>query len=340
MEKDVKCFLGMDVSKLWVDITLLQVVDHHKQPAASERFDNTEAGIKALDKWLRKQQVPFDDSSLLVIENTGVYHRLIWQYCSSHGLPLHIGNATHIKYSFGIARGKNDKVDSQRLCSYALKNAAELKATPALNPVLLQLKDLMTARSRLLSQLNSIKQYLSELKLSNTREVHQLLEQAHTAALEGIKASLETVEEQIKQLIAQEPAIKHNYELLVSVPGIGHLSAVYIICCTNNFISKITGKQLACYAGVAPFGNTSGTSIRGRDKVHKMANKELKKLLHMGALSAIQHYEEFRTYYERKVKEGKHELSVLNAIRSKIALRAVAVINNQQPYVDNYKKAA
>jgi len=340
MEKDVKCFLGMDVSKLWVDITLLQVVDHHKQPAASERFDNTEAGIKALDKWLRKQQVPFDDSSLLVIENTGVYHRLIWQYCSSHGLPLHIGNATHIKYSFGIARGKNDKVDSQRLCSYALKNAAELKATPALNPVLLQLKDLMTARSRLLSQLNSIKQYLSELKLSNTREVHQLLEQAHTAALEGIKASLKTVEEQIKQLIAQEPAIKHNYELLVSVPGIGHLSAVYIICCTNNFISKITGKQLACYAGVAPFGNTSGTSIRGRDKVHKMANKELKKLLHMGALSAIQHYEEFRTYYERKVKEGKHELSVLNAIRSKIALRAVAVINNQQPYVDNYKKAA
>jgi hypothetical protein len=49
---------------------------------------------------------------------------------------------------------------------------------------------------------------------------------------------------------------------------------------------------------------------------------------------------EFRSYYERKVKEGKHELSVLNAIKSKIALRAVAVINNQQPHVDNYKKAA
>ena len=69
-----------------------------------------------------------------------------------------------------------------------------------------------------------------------------------------------------------------------------------------------------------------------------MANKELKKLLHMGALSAIKHYEEFRAYYERKVKEGKHELAVLNAIRSKIVLRAF--INNQQPYVDNYKKAA
>jgi transposase len=340
MKKDVKCFLGMDVSKSWVDITLMKVIDHQKQAATTERFDNSEAGMKAMDKWLKKQQVSFDDNSLLVIENTGVYHRLIWEYCSSHGLPLHIGNATHIKYSFGIARGKNDKLDSQRLCSYAFKNADELKATPVLNPVLLQLKDLMTARSRLLSQYNSIKQYLGELKLSNTKEVQQVLEQAHTAALEGIKTSLKTVAKQIRQLIAKDAAVQHNYELLVSVPGIGHLTAVYLICCTNNFICKITGKQLASYAGVAPFGNSSGTSVKGRDKVHKMANKDLKKLLSMGALSAIQHYEEFRAYYERKVKEGKHELAVLNAIKSKIVLRAVAVINNQQPYVDNYKKAA
>ena len=60
MKKDVKSFLGMDVSKLWVDITLMKVVDHQKQPATSERFDNNEAGIKALDKWLRKHQVPFN----------------------------------------------------------------------------------------------------------------------------------------------------------------------------------------------------------------------------------------------------------------------------------------
>jgi len=340
MKKDMKCYLGMDVSKLWVDITLLRLADHQKQPATSERFDNSEAGMKALDKWLRKQQVPFDDNSLLVVENTGVYHRLIWAYCSSHGLPLHIGNATHIKYSFGIARGKNDKLDSQRLCSYAYKNAEELKATPVLNPALLQLKDLMTARSRLLSQYNSIRQYLGELKLSNTKAVHQALEEVHAAALKGIRASLKTVEEQIHQLVQQQQAIKNNYDLLVSVPGIGHLTAVYIICCTNNFICKITGKQLASYAGVAPFGNSSGTSIKGRDKVHHMANKELKKLLHMGALSAIQHYEEFRAYNERKVKEGKHQLLVLNAIRSKIVLRAVAVINNQHKYVDNHKKAA
>jgi transposase len=340
MKKEMRFYLGMDVSKLWVDITVMCVLDHQKQPAVCERFDNTAAGMKALDKWLKKQQVSFDENSLLVIENTGVYHRLVWEYCSTHGLPLHIGNATHIKWSFGIVRGKNDKIDSQRLCAYAFKNADALKATPVLDPVFLKLKDFMTARSRLLAQKNSITSYLGEVKLSNSKETQSIMEQAHKAALEGINQSLKMVEKQIKELVNQKAAIKNNYELLLSVPGIGHLTAVYLICCTNNFISKITGKQLASYAGVAPFTNSSGTSIKGRNKVHKMANKDLKKLFHMGAISAITHYPEFRDYYERKVKEGKHEQSVINAVRSKIALRAVAVINKQEKYVDNYKEAA
>lgn len=340
MKKEVRFYLGMDVSKLWVDITLMCVVDHQKQPLVSERFDNNEAGMKALGKWLKKHNVSFNTNSLLVIENTGVYHRLVWAYCSKLGLPIHIGNATHIKYSFGIARGKNDKIDSQRLCAYSFKNADELKATPALNPVFIRLKDLMTSRSRLLAQQNSIKVYLKELKLSNSKEVQQIIEDAHKAALEGLKQSFQTVEQQIKQVIKEDQAIETNYKLLISVPGIGHLTAVYIICCTNNFICKITGKQLASYAGVAPFGNTSGTSIKGKDKVHKMANKDLKKLLHMGAISAITHYPEFKDYYERKVKEGKHALSAINAVRSKIVLRAVAVVNNQKAYVNKYKKAA
>src|SRR5690242_4143342 len=86
MKKQMKFYLGMDVSKLWIDITIMCVIDHHKQPTISERFDNTEAGLKLLDKWLSKHKVSFDENSLLVIENTGVYHRLIWEYCSEHGL--------------------------------------------------------------------------------------------------------------------------------------------------------------------------------------------------------------------------------------------------------------
>lgn len=340
MKKQTRFYMGIDVSKLWFDLSLLIVINFQKQELVTDRFDNTESGLALMKKWLQKHNVTFDSNSFLVIENTGVYHRLIWKFFSENNLPIHIGNAAHIKWSFGITRGKNDRIDSQRLCNYAHKNHDDLKGSPTLNPVFLQLKDLMTARTRLLSQLGSTRNYLKELKLSNDKPTQKIIEQAHKAAIDGIQKSIKIVEEKIKQTIANDQSIKNNYDLLITVPGIGHLTAVYILCCTNNFANKITGKQLACYAGVVPFSDKSGTSINGRNKVHKMANKELKKMLHLCALTTIRYYPEFKNYYNRKKMEGKHSMSILNAIRNKIVLRAVAVIKNQTSYVDNCLKTA
>lgn len=340
MQAKTKFYLGIDVSKSWFDISLMQQVDHQKQPMQTERFDNTAEGIKLWHQWLKQQKVPFNKSSLLVIENTGVYHRLIWRFCSKHDLPLYIGNAAHIKWSLGITRGKNDIIDSQRLCTYAYKEADDLQTTPVLNVVFLQLKDLMTARTKLLSQLRSTQVYIKELKLSNDAMVQKVLEKAHKAAIEGLKKSILQIEAEMHSLINNDEAIKTNYNLLLTVPGIGTFTAIYLICCTNNFNGKVSGKQLASYAGVVPFGHTSGSSIKGKNKVHKMANKDLKKLLHLCALTTIRHYPEFKDYYERKKTEGKHAMCILNAIRNKIVLRAVAVVNSKAAYVNNYQKAA
>lgn len=70
-----------------------------------------------------------------------------------------------------------------------------------------------------------------------------------------------------------------------------------------------------------------------------MANKELKRLLHMCALTSIKNHEEFKQYYERKKQEGKHAMSILNAIKNKLVLRAFAVVKADRDYVDNYKHA-
>ena len=167
-----------------------------------------------------------------------------------------------------------------------------------------------------------------------------MMEQVHKSALNGMKKSLILIEEQIKEIVGQNAAIKTNYDLLLTVPGVGPITAIYVICCTANFASRISGKQLASYAGVVPFENKSGLSIKGKPRVHKMANKELKRLLHMGAHSVVQHNEEFKQYYKRKEKEGKHHLAILNAVKNKIILRVAAVVKNQSKYVDKYKKAA
>lgn len=340
MKKQTCFFLGIDVSKLWFDISLMAVINFQKQQMITERFDNTIEGLALLKKWLKAHQVKFDNDTLSVIENTGIYHRLLWKFFSENNIPVHIGNAAHIKKSFGIARGKNDKIDSQRLCSYAYKNDDELKASSALNPEFLKLKDLITSRSRLQTQLGANKKYLNELKSINDKATQKMMEKVYKMAITGLKKSIVEIEQQIVLVIKSDLSINTNYNLLLSVPGIGPVTATYILCCTNNFANKASGKQLACYAGLAPFSDTSGSSLKGRNKVHKMSNKELKALLHMGALSAIKNYQEFRNYYDRKVNEGKHHNSVLNAVCNKIVLRVAAVVNNQKIYVENYKKVA
>ena len=164
MNTSTKFFMGIDVSKPFFDASLMAVINHQKQRIETARFENSTEGMKAFEKWLKTHNASMDENALLVIENTGIYHRIIWSFCSKKNLPIHIGNAAHIKWSFGIARGKNDKIDSIRLCQYAQKHYDEIKATPALDPVLMQLKDLVTSRTHLLSQLSSNKTYLKELK--------------------------------------------------------------------------------------------------------------------------------------------------------------------------------
>jgi len=334
-----KTYLGIDVSKLNFDLSVLIVQDGVKKDVLTTKFENNEEGLKAFKKHLDDNGVAFNENSLLVIENTGIYHRLIWQFCSDYSLPIYIGNAADLKWSFGIARTKNDKVDSMRLCDYAYKNREDLKPTPALNKSFLVLKDLLTNRSKLIRQQNAIRQTIKELKISNDKATQKMLEAINKAAIDGLKKSIKLIEVQMRKMVKSDSKVLANYTLMITIPGIGEITSIFILCCTNNFAIKISGKQLASYAGVVPCEHTSGTSVKGRNKVSHMANKELKSILSMGAMSAVQAYTEFGDYYERKKIEEKHHNKIMNAIKNKMLLRVVSVVNSGTPYVNNYKKA-
>jgi transposase len=88
MKENTSFYLGIDVSKPYFGASIIMVVSHQKQPRLTERFANTTAGLKVFHRWLVSLKVTFDANSLLVIENTGLYHRLLWKYCSEYGLPI------------------------------------------------------------------------------------------------------------------------------------------------------------------------------------------------------------------------------------------------------------
>ncbi len=136
----------------------------------------------------------------------------------------------------------------------------------------------------------------------------------------------------MNNIIEGDKILKKNKELLTSIKGVGLIIALYVIVYTRNFTAFQTSRQFGCYCGTAPFPNESGTSIRGKTKVHNLANKKIKSLLEMGARSAIQYDPEIKQYYLRRVEMGKNKTSTLNVVRNKLIGRMFAVINKQQPY--------
>lgn len=336
MQSYQKNFIGVDISKAYFDATLMIVTNQVRGEPISGKFENNNEGLKIFKSWLKEQQVAFNDHTILVMENTGIYHRALQFFCAKESIPVHIGNAAHMKWSFGIARGKNDKIDSQRICKYAYKEADELIRSPRFSSILIEMRDLFTLRRKLVDQRSSLRKQLNELNGINSKSNQKELEACCSRTLKSFDLSIEKTENQIREKIKLHDSLNNNYKLISSIPGIGEWTTTLLIISTANFIAKPNGKQLACYAGIAPFEHSSGSSIKGKTKVHRMGNKELKANLHMCALSSIRNNEEMKAYYNRKMAEGKQHNSVMNAIMSKLLLRVASVVKNGVPYVDNY----
>ena len=152
------------------------------------------------------------------------------------------------------------------------------------------------------------------------------------ALQEFLESQVESIEEEMAQTIESDEQMKTNYNLLLSVDGIGIVNAINTIIATHNFEMFDNARQYASYIGVAPFEHTSGTSVRGKTHVEPGA-KMLKADLTGAVRTCINHDKEIRKYYDRKMAEGKAFGIIANAIKFKLLLRMFAVIKRGTPFV-------
>ncbi len=166
-----------------------------------------------------------------------------------------------------------------------------------------------------------------------------MIREVQERLINGLNEEIGKVEAEIESEIKSDASMKKNFELLLSVRAIGKIIGFYLIAYTNNFTSCIDARSFACFVGIAPFAYSSGTVV-GKSRVHAYGNKQIKSLLSLGAMSAIQIKGEYREYYNRRVESGKNEMSTINIVRNKIVYRAFAVVKRGSPYVDFYKFVA
>jgi transposase len=202
-----------------------------------------------------------------------------------------------------------------------------------------QLRLLFSEREKIIKSLATLAR-TSENKEFVYKDVFNVVAAINKTMLKQLKKAQKQIEDKMLAVLISEDNLNDQYKLITSIPGIGMQTAVYLIIATKGFEAFDNWRQLACYAGVAPFPYQSGTSILGRNKVHHLADKKLKSLLNMCAIGVVRHDKELKAYYERKVKEGKSKMLVINNVRCKLLARVFAVINRKTPFINTFKFAS
>ena len=319
-----KTIIGIDIGKNSIEISFLE-------NGVKKLKNQIENSPKKINSFLTGLKIDMNDS-LFCMEHTGIYNNYLLSALHSWNANIWLENSIQIKRSMGLTRGKNDVIDALRIAQYADLHQERAKLWVPTRDVIQKLKILMAQRSRLNKAKKIIEIPVNESKGFVEKKQLQLMKQSCKATLAGIKKDLVSVTEKIQEIIDNDETLKELFSYVNSVPNVGLVTATAIIVATNEFKSIDDARKFACHAGVAPFEHTSGTSIKGKTKVSQMADKDLKTMFHLAALSAVSRPGELRDYFTRKVKEGKNKMLVLNAIRNKLIHRVFACIRDQRKY--------
>ena len=324
-----KFFIGCDMSKRWFDVAYYW----EGKAIYLGQFDNDKNGFQKFLKKIQGKTSIEIGQWFVCFENTGAYSKDFALWLHVRDISFREENPLKINRSMGIKRGKSDQADAKDICVYAFEKRDTILCSIPDDKPIARLKRLIARRELLVRKKASFEVSLKEQKNLLDDDILTLLVQHNLQLITVLNEQITHIEVLITQTLDMDESMKKNAELAQSVIGIGPVITSYIIAFTNNFTSISNARKFCSYIGVAPFKHKQTGIYKGVDRVSHLANKRLKSLISNGAMSAKTHDPGLRTYYFRKLYEGKEKGVVLNAIKNKLMHRLFAVINRQQPYV-------
>ena len=319
---------GIDVSKLTFDV-------HCQNNGRSAAFSNDTDGFCRFRKWYDRQLpdgTHYGDA-MMVMEHTGHYGTALEQWMAAQQLPFHKRSGLEIRKSSGIVRGKTDAADARMIARFAWQRRDELQPTQPKTDTELQLSQLNSLRTKLVTDRAAYKTRLKEMQAALGDSHNQTAATVTLVIMDTLDEQIDLLDKNMQSLIERDAAYYTNYRLACSVKGIGAVTAIHMLLATRNFTAFEDWRHFASWAGVAPFPYRSGSSVRGRTKISPLANRKMKSLLHQAALIAAIHDPELKAYKERKMATGKAKMSVYNAIRAKLVARVFAAVKRGSPWL-------
>jgi transposase len=331
-EKEMKESVGIDISKLTLDV-FIYTKRLHKQ------FQNNKKGFESLKKWVKGETKSLEEV-IWCFENTGWYGVLLGHFMHENKLHYCCVNALEIKRSMGLKRGKTDKQDAEEIARFAWLRKDELDSSIPMPIKLIELQRLMSLREQLVKQSTALKNLSKGMMVTLEKKTGDKALSVIKQTLKHLEVQIRKVEKEMEALIKAEDQLRQNYKLSKTVKGVGTVLAIQMLLHTHNYTRFEKWREFSSYCGLVPFPYQSGTSIHRRPQIHSISDKKMKSLLSMSAISAIQADKELKSYYKKRVEEGKPKMVVLNIIRNKIVSRVFATVKRGTPFVELNKFAA
>jgi len=326
-------FIGVDVSKKKLDFCVM----FEGKVLREDQVSNHQQAVAGLIGELKNDFGMDNEQFLICAEHTGQYTFPLVCACKSADCRLWLENPSQIKYSSGIQRGKNDKVDARRIAIYAARFGDRVRYYDRPTEQIERLKQLERERVLYSTDLAKYKAQLKDQKGYMPEDIYRKKAKRLESLMDELQTAITSIAAEMEEIILSTEVLDRQMKLLMSIDGVGKVIALNMIIETEAFTRFDDTRKFCCHAGVAPFSYTSGSSQHSKNKVSHRANKNIKRLLHMAAV-CITHRTggELKEYYLRKVDEGKNKMLVINALRAKIVARMFAVIKRNEFYSPIY----
>ena len=319
--------VGIDVSKDRLDVLLI-----HGEKRAGQQFTNTPTGYAKLDGWLRRRLNP--NAAHVCLEATGPYGESVAEYLVAQGYTVSVVNPARIK---GYAESQLQRNKTDRLDAALIADFCRTQHPPAWTPPPPEIR-----------QLQQLVRHLEDLTQSRQQAKNRLaLPGQSQPVTDHLQAQLALLDQQIRQtkhaisdLLDQHPDLKHQKDLLRSIPGLGDLTIGKLIAECRNLTAFRDVRQLVAFAGLNPRHHTSGSSVHHKPTISRTGSASLRAALYMPALAAMRFNPLLRSFADRLRTRGVPAKAIVVAVMRKLLHLVFGVLKSGQPFNPNWASAS
>jgi transposase len=332
-------FVGMDLHRYSWHITVIcsgEVIFSGAHPPEPEKLLN----------FLRRYQ----PNQIEAVYEAGYFGFSLYELLNETGIQCTVTPPTLLPMEYGN-HVKTDRRDSRKL-AYLLSKQM-LKAVWVPSPELCAHRQVLRRRQQLMGDRVRVQQRIkSELcffgisianpsgpwsvsffnRLKEITFGNSYMNRSFLSLLneyENLNRLIEQQTQLLKELAASN-LYADQVQLLRTIPGIGLISAMYLLLELGDISRFTRAEQLAAYVGLTPAQYSSGENVR-MGRITRCGKSALRAILTEVAWSAIKKDSQLREVYENlKIRRGAKKAIV--AVARRLLLRCRRVLLDGQPY--------